>query len=272
MRTLFIGYRGMFMFPRGRWSCLHRYYHPRNSWTDANFAIIVARKAMIRALVKQTLEPMLPHLQAMIGTGGMFGRQTVVDRSLQSHILTAPATETGVTMPKLIAITNAEMTLQTGGRASLGCEYDGKRYHFWISNTQQRTIECVTSFAKDKRGIVEHDYGIVYCNPPLKVTRHDLGYFNTRKLKSNVGVGKQIYDALMEQWDVLYPLAAANQALEDEKELQALRKRMKKNAIEERAERMYTLLVSSGSIGDPAWDNMRRELLTEIDNVTGEPK
>ncbi len=174
-----------------------------------------------------------------------------------------------------LQVSNVRMNIQeTGGRASLSCEANGLRYHVWIVDIPAKQIEKETGWVE--RVFTYHDYGTVYCNPPENLKFTDKGHFTTRKLKSNIGIGKQVFEAMLERYDDALEAAKIVYAEEEAKRKAEAAAGRLRNARIEHAEELHNRLewalsfimtYCPGSVTGPAAPELRacRETLVKIE-------
>jgi len=108
-------------------------------------------------------------------------------------------------------ITNVHVDcLSTIGRAALGWEYGGARYHVWIDTGEQPA-----KWAPDK----------VYKNPPLGIKSGDPGNFHTRRLNPRAGANAAMLSEAVRQvieWGLVVQAKVAEQAKEEQAHAAAL--------------------------------------------------
>lgn len=125
-----------------------------------------------------------------------------------------------------------------------GFDMDGKRFHVWL--TPMGELKRSSSGA-----------GILYCNPPRHIKRHDVGHFPCRKLDPDNKANRPLIKQLLEAIDLPGELAKHKLRQEDERqELErAAKEKELKTAIEQAGPCMLDILASirtqaSGDLSD----------------------
>lgn len=136
--------------------------------------------------------------------------------------------------------TNIHLTSIGRGGISLGCDYDGARYHVWVDENLEPTVVSTT----------RSKLPVLFKNPPRQVNgrdmgRYDPGYFDTRQLKIDSAFSQALV-AHMQKVARAQKLLEQARTLEQQREQEAAaviaQMRQRKRIMGE-AVRMHTVLT-----------------------------